>query len=435
MTGSYYTITVVGARRRLDLRLPADVPVGELTGELVALLDEPVDDPPARWGLVRLGGVILDAERGLAAQDVPAGAMLFVRDLGTVEPPTEVDDHARAVAAEVEASPGRWTPAWLQALLVLVAAAWVLAAGVLAGRGLPAGAAADPAGPLATSVAVAAVLIGRPLRSPRTGAVLALSALPLWAIAGFGLTVQMGLGGPAPFAGAMVGLAIGGVAVGAAADAGLGPAVGLAAASVPWALTLAACAWLDAGIALGAAVVAPLALAALRLAPWLVVRTVRLDGEPVTGGLTGRAAAGRQLLGALTAGTALTLGGACVVLAAQTSGWARALAVTAALAALLHARRRRFVTEVAPLWLVPLATLATFELQAPLDPTVRLALLAGTGVALAALGVAGRAVRLPVGLRRQLERAEALSVVATGPLALGLLGLYDLAARFAGRFG
>jgi type VII secretion integral membrane protein EccD len=435
MTGSYYTITVVGARRRLDLRLPADVPVGELMGELVVLLDEPIDEPPARWALVRLGGVVLDAGRGLAAQDVPAGAMLFVRDLGSVEPPMEVYDHAHAVAVEVEASPGRWTPAGLQALLVLAAAAWVLAAGVLEGRELLDGAAVDPAGPLATAAALAAILAGRLFRSPRSGAVLALSALPLWAIAGFGLSAQIGLGGPAPFAGGLVGLAIGGVAVGAAADAGLGPAVALAAASGPWALTLGACAWLGVGVALGAAVLAPLALAALRLAPWVVVRTVGLDGEPDAGSLAGRAAAGRQLLGALTVGTASTLGGACVVLAAQTSWWARALAVTAALAALLHARRRRFTTEVAPLWLVALATLATFELQAPLDPTVRLALLVGTGVALAALGVAGRRGRLPVGLRRQLQQAEALAVVATGPLALGLLGLYDVAARFAGRFG
>ena len=40
MTGSYYSITVVGTRRRLDLTLPTDVPVGELTAELLAMLDE-----------------------------------------------------------------------------------------------------------------------------------------------------------------------------------------------------------------------------------------------------------------------------------------------------------------------------------------------------------------------------------------------------------
>jgi hypothetical protein len=347
----------------------------------------------------------------------------------------EVDDLVHAVAVAVEASPGRWTPAGLQALLVLVAAAWVLAAGALEGRALLDGAPVAAAAPLATVAALAAILAGRLLRSPRSGAVLALSALPLWAIAGFGLSALMGLRGPAPFAGGLVGLAIGGVAVGAAADAGLGPAVALAAASVPWALTLGACAWLGAGVAFGAAVLAPLALAALRLAPWVVVRTVGLVGEPDAGGLAGRAAAGRQLLGALTAGTAATLGGACALLAVEASWWARALAATAALAALLHARRRRFTIEAAPLWLVALATLAAFELRAPLDPTALLALLVGTAVGLAALGVASRGGRLPAGLRRQLEQAETLAVVATAPLALGLLGLYDVAAGFAGRFG
>ena len=46
----------------------------------------------------------------------------------------------------------------------------------------------------------------------------------------------------------------------------------------------------------------------------------------------------------------------------------------------------------------------------------------------------GRRVRLPVGVRRQLERLESLAAAATVPLAFGLLGLYDVAARVAGRF-
>jgi hypothetical protein len=99
------------------------------------------------------------------------------------------------------------------------------------------------------------------------------------------------------------------------------------------------------------------------------------------------------------------------------------------------------VLEVVPLTLVALATVATFELlwvtapAARSAPSQRLAALLGTAGVLLALGLIGRRRRLPVGVRRQLERLEALTATATFPVALGLLGLYDAAARFAGRFG
>jgi hypothetical protein len=62
------------------------------------------------------------------------------------------------------------------------------------------------------------------------------------------------------------------------------------------------------------------------------------------------------------------------------------------------------------------------------------AVLLGTAAALAALGLLGRRWRLPVGVRRQLGRAEALAAAATVPLALGMLGLYAAVQAFAARF-
>jgi hypothetical protein len=311
---------------------------------------------------------------------------------------------------------------------------WVAGAGALAGRSLLAGAALGPALPLAAGVAVAAVPVGRLFRAPRSGMALALSALPLWATGGCGVAIQLGLPGTAVIAGGLVATAAGGLAAAAAADEGVALAAGLLAATVPWAVTLGLCAWLREGVALGAAVLTPGALTTLRLLPWVVVRLTRLDGEPAPATLPARTAGARRLLGTLTAGTAVTLGGACVVLAVDPSWWARAMAMTAAAAALLHARRRRFAVEVVPLWLVALATLATFELELTLARPDRLDVLVGTAAGLVALALVGRRVRLPVGIRRQLERLEAVTAAATGPLAFGLLGIYDAAARFAGRF-
>ncbi|HXM54033.1 MAG TPA: EsaB/YukD family protein, partial [Candidatus Dormibacteraeota bacterium] len=163
MTASFFSVTIVGTRRRADLSLPGDVPVGELTGELAAMLDEPAGGPPPRWGLVRLGGEVVDGEQGLAAQRVAPGSMLFLRDLDVAMPPPAVDDYATAVAAAVEASPWRWTPERLQGVFVAAAIAWVLATGALAGVWLASGATAAGPGFLAVAaiVAAGAVALGR----------------------------------------------------------------------------------------------------------------------------------------------------------------------------------------------------------------------------------------------------------------------------------
>ena len=226
-----------------------------------------------------------------------------------------------------------------------------------------------------------------------------------------------------------------------AAPQGAAPALGVAAAGVPWVLTLALFASIGVPVSFGAATLVPVLVTGLRLMPWIAVRIARLDGAAPADAVPSRTASARTLLGALTAGTAVALAGACVVLALQTSWWARALAVAGSLAALLHGRRRRFAVEVVPLVLVPLATTAAFELGLLTTPAgtladwQRLTLVLGTSAALVALGLAGRTLSLPAGLRRQLDRLEGLAATSTGPLALGLLGLYDAAQQFAARFG
>ncbi|HXM57231.1 MAG TPA: EsaB/YukD family protein, partial [Candidatus Dormibacteraeota bacterium] len=179
MSDSFFSITVVGRRRRLDVSLPADIRVAELLGELVVMLDEQAAGPPPAWGLVRVGGHVLDGERDLAAQGVSTGDLLFLRDVsGPIAPPA-VDDYAGAVAAVIEAAPGRWTAAHLQGLLVLAGAAWLAGLGALGllvvARGM------EDASPLFLLAAVAAVLggaaAGRLLRYPRSGVTLALAAL------------------------------------------------------------------------------------------------------------------------------------------------------------------------------------------------------------------------------------------------------------------
>ena len=442
MSDTFFPVTVVGSRRRLDVSLPADVPAAELLGELVGLLDEPVDGPPPRWGLVRLGGQALDGERGLAAQGVSAGALLFLRDLASPVTPPVVDDYAGAVAAAIEAAPGRWTPAHLQGLLVLAAAAWLVGLGALALVQVAED--VTVASPLFLLAAAAAVLggavAGRLAGFPLTGAAPTLAALPLWGAADIGSAPLAGLEDALVVAVVLAPAAGGGLGARLATREATPAAAGALAAAGPWALTLAACAWRGAAPPAGAAVLVPLTLAGLRMLPWAVARLTGLEGERGPAAIEARAVRARRLLAALTAGGAVTLAAGCVVLAVQPGWWARALASAAAVAALLQGRRGRFTVDVVPMALVVLTTLVTFELPfaaAALREPDRLdgpAVLLATAAALALLGLLWRRGRLPVGVRRQLGRAEALAAAATVPLALGMLGLYTAVQAFAARF-
>ncbi|HEY4864108.1 MAG TPA: EsaB/YukD family protein, partial [Candidatus Dormibacteraeota bacterium] len=125
MVDTACSVTVVGSRRRLDVSLPGSLPVVEVMGDLVEMLAEPEALPaPAQWGLVRVGGRVLDGERGLAEQGVADGSMLFLRDLTSPPPAPAVEDYAEAVALAVEARAGRWTPSVRQSVLVAAAAGW-----------------------------------------------------------------------------------------------------------------------------------------------------------------------------------------------------------------------------------------------------------------------------------------------------------------------
>jgi type VII secretion integral membrane protein EccD len=445
MSDSFFSVTVVGRRRRMDVSLPADVPVAELLGELAGMLDEQVDGAPPSWSLVRVGGQVLDGELGLAVQGVSAGGVLFLRELASPDAAQSlpaVDDYAGAVAAAIEAAPGLWTPARLQGLFVAAGVTWMLALGALAVVEVAQGV-IDGAPLFLLAAVVAAVgggVAGRLAGYPLTGAALALAALPLWWAAGAGFARVAGLDDLTAVAVGLVAVAAGALGARLAAHEANALAAGVLAATLPGALTLGVCAWRGAPLASGAAVLVPLTLAGLRLLPWAVARLTGLEGEREGGAIGARALEARRLLGALGAGAAVTLAAGCVVLAAEPGGWAHSVAIAGALAALLQARRGRLTVDVAPMVLVGLATLATFELpfatavlRQP-DQVQGPAVLLGTTAALVVLGLLARRRRLPVGVRRQLGRAEALAAAATVPLALGMLGLYAAAQAFAARF-
>jgi type VII secretion integral membrane protein EccD len=444
MTDTACSVTVVGSRRRLDVSLPGSLPVVEVMGDLVEMLAEPEALPaPAQWGLVRVGGSVLDGERGLAEQGVADGSMLFLRDLTDPPPAPAVEDYAEAVALAVEARAGRWTPSVRQSVLVAASAAWALLGAALA-RGVT-----DPAARAATSLGAAVLLlaagvvIGRRLHQPIAGAVTALSGLPFWAVGGLTSALLVGLGGvelvPATAgfvaAGGLLALLAGTRVVGpvtAALVSGLGIPAGVAAI----------CLALGADALQAAAVLAPLALIEVRLAPAAAVRLSRLGnaGAASQAQLGARVDGGHGLLAALVLGAALAMSAACTYLALFGGWYERGLAAAIAIAAACHARHFRFAAEAAPLAAAALVGLGALELAAlrglSADPGLRPAVVGLTlltAFVLLGAGIAGRRRELSPLLRRRLDQLEAVAVAAAIPLAAGALGLYSLVASLAQR--
>jgi type VII secretion integral membrane protein EccD len=434
-------VTVVGSTRRLDVTLPAGVPVADLLLDLVEMLGERNGELPARWALVRVGGKALDPERALSEQRVTSGTMLFLRDITQDDPPPVTDDYTSAVAVVVDAQGGRWTSGAAPLLLAWSAAAcWVGAGLVLlaAGDGQTR-AAAGLAG--AASAIVAALVIAQRFGRRSTSGLIALSAIPLWAAAGAGLAGLADAGAAAILAAAFGSAGVGAaVAILVAGEAVLLPAVGMITVTLLPALVLGVCALVGAGPVPAAALLCPITLGGLAVPSRLAVRLARID-DASPGSIAVRASQGRRLLAAMLMGASIVLAGSSAILAVSGGWFAWGLVGAAAIGAVAKARHFRFAAEVVPLLGASLTGLLL--LQYPLSAALAIGS-KGVGGAAALLSVdalilalAGSMVRrwgLSPQLRRRLGRAEAIATAATVPLALGVLGLYSAVARLVHGF-
>jgi type VII secretion integral membrane protein EccD len=444
MADNACSVTLVGSRTRVDVSLPGGLPVAELVWDVVDLLAEPeVEGGVPRWGLVRTGGRVLNAERGLADQGVSDGSMLFLRDLARPPAPPAIDDYAEAVALAVEARGGHWTPRVRQGALLTVAAGWVVVAAALELQ------LADLALRTVTSLAAAALLvltgalITRRFRDGGTGAMLALSALPLWGVGGMGVSLLAGTSGPWLYPAVAGFVAAGAVLALAAGEIARAPVAGVLTGLGAPAAVAVGCLALGAGTLGIAAVLATLALLWVRLAPRLAVRVARLGRarsfSPVA--LKPSVDAGHWLLAAMVIAAAAVMVVACVVLALNGGWYERGLVAAVALGAATQVRHFRFALEAAPLALAALAGLGALELAGLrylyTEPAWRPALIAlalVTAVALAAVGLARRRRLSPLLLRR-LDQLEAVAILVTIPLAAGSLGAYSAVAAAAQRLG
>jgi len=445
--GSSCRLTLVGTRRRLDLVLPADVPVADYLRDVVTLLDEPFDDPRLRGlALGRLGSEPLPADRSLADAGVVDGDVLYLRDVRRAEAPSRVEDVIEAVQDRVELDPGLWRPD-LRVRLALSAAglvSLVLAALLVAGevdRG-PAVALWPAAGALL--LLAAARVLERVRHRPAAAAGSAAASWPpaaaAGALAGAGSTAG-GVGGAA--VGLLAALALSAVAAPAVRPVATGVLPG---AALTGAVAAGALLGLEERSAAGLGALVGVLL--LGLLPRLAVGAgglATLDDAALSGAsftaedVDGVVRTAHRVLTWSVVSTCLALLACLVVLGTDRSGWARALAVLVAVLLLLRARGLVLARQVVP----PLAAGAAALLLTGLATLVRdvaepdRAVLAAAvlGAAVLALVLAGGVdLRLPTAtrVRRLLDRAERLLVLAAVPVLAGLLGLYRFALDLVG---
>ncbi len=126
----YTRITLVGSRRRVDVVVPDDEPVGRLLPEALTVTGEPSTSPAAERRLALLDGRVLDQDVSLGAAEVPDGSVIRIVGLADAPPPPVVLDVTEEATDDLGDRSWRWGPVprrWLATTLAAVATVLALA--------------------------------------------------------------------------------------------------------------------------------------------------------------------------------------------------------------------------------------------------------------------------------------------------------------------
>lgn len=451
-------VTIVAPSRKVDLALPADIPLPHVLPSLLRAVGEVGGDSASApgWVLQRPGGTPLDIGQSLGTLGVLDGEVLYLRPLEAVLPPAMFDDVADVVATGVSEGPGKWSDRHTRLVGVGIATAvLVTGSAALALAGPPWVVSAVLAGVFAVLLIVAGTVLSRAMGDSGAGALIGYAALPYGFFAGFMAPASAGgaFGFSAPnllAAFACVGL-VATISVIAIAD-GVPGFLGTAIASMTGSVSAAVVMVSGASPSGVAAMTIAILLAFSPLIPMLSFRLARLpmptmptsaeelrnDNEQIDGAsVRERTLHAQRYATGLVAGTGMVALAALVCLA-MGDGWA-AVATALTLSLTLIMRARVFHGLGQRLWLLisGAAGIVILMISKVAGAGGVAAIAAVMGMLFIALLSAGIGLWLPYGRPspfwgRAGDILELLLIVALFPLALGVLDVYSWVRGLAG---
>ncbi|MEU1348217.1 type VII secretion integral membrane protein EccD [Streptomyces sp. NPDC005776] len=430
-------VTLVGERRRADIVLPSDTPVGQLLPDILQLLDDRAAARPLTRQLLTSDGSALPHDSTLASAGIGDGAVLRLVRTHAAPPAPVVHDVTDQVADSLDLQAWRWRPAARRAAAGASTVAFAVIAALLARREFPLAALAGALAAVTVVLLVTGALVarlGRGNRGLATALLLASSGLGI--LTAWTAADAYDWSGALRLAGVAGAVALSLVLLGFFSPLGRGGLIGAmatAALTVIWE-GVAAC---TSDLARLGAVMAVVSVVLLGLLPRIALMAsglTALDDRRSGGVSVSRHDVGNALaathrglaLATLATSVSAAAAGWLLTLADRPTVWTVLLPSLVAVVLLSRARAFPLVAEV----------VALFGAAAVL--VVRLVMLwmdhaGGAGpiavlCAAALLPLLALAVEPPehvrVRLRRTADLVESIGVVGLFPLTVGVFGMY-----------
>ncbi|SDK63685.1 type VII secretion integral membrane protein EccD [Streptomyces indicus] len=429
-------MTLVGERRRADIVLPSDTPIGQLLPDILQLLDDRAAARPMTRQLITSDGSVLPHESTLSSAEVADGAVLRLVRAHAAPPAPVVHDVTDEVADDLDLRAWRWRPAARRASAGVATVVFTVITALLARAEFDLASVAT-ALLVATLVLAAAGALVAKIGSGNRGLATAL----LLTSGVLGLLAAWTAADAHAWSGEVRTAAVGGALVltqlllGFFSPLGRGGLIGAAATGAFTLIWECVAALQDDPARLGA-VMAVVSVILLGMLPRLALMASGLTGldDRRSGGasvsrhqVAGALAATHRGLALATIVTALSAAAAGVLLtAAEPTVWTVLLASLTAVVLLSRARAFPLVAEVVALFAAAgflVVRLVILWMQHA-DGIGPLAVLCGAAL----LPLLVLAVQPPehvvVRLRRIADLIESIGVIGLFPLAVGAFGVY-----------
>ncbi|MEU2734771.1 type VII secretion integral membrane protein EccD [Streptomyces sp. NPDC007095] len=432
-------VTLIGERRRVDLVLPSQEPVGLLLPEVMRLLDDRASARPESRHLVTAEGSALAHDSTLESAGIPDGAVLRLVRLEDAPAAPVVHDVTDEVADDLNVRTWRWSPASRRIVAGVATVGWAFTAGILARSEFALSAVGSVLVTVAAVSALAGALFGRAGQRGLATTLLVtggtLGALGAWTLAD-----AHAWSGAGRLAGVAVALVVTLLLLGWFTALGRGGLVGAAAVVgcvLCWQVAVAVQSGADTSVeqARVGAVLSVVSVVALGVLPRLALMASGLSGLDDRRS-SGASVSRYQVSTALTA-THRGLALATIILAASAmaagllalrapSAWTVLLAVVVTVVLALRARAFPLVIEVVALFgagaVVAVRLVGVWQEHS--GAVGSLALLVTLAVLPLLVLAVQPAEHVRIRLRRFGDVLESVGVIALLPLVIGAFGVY-----------